>query len=135
MKVEVNIIFGGHVEVATDSLDEAKKIIGEVFGGILGNVYDNHDERIKDYDINTHGETVVTSEEDHNGQLRLRDLYECCRVQMAKGNGGKLLIVGDDNEGNGYHGMFFGVSPCDKETASLIYDSNETNPKNLLIIG
>ena len=40
-------------------------------------------------------------------QIKLKDLYQACKEQMEKGNGEKSLILSDDNEGNGYHGMFF----------------------------
>ena len=40
------------------------------------------------------------------GQIKLKDLYQSCKEQMEAGNGEKSLILSDDNEGNGYHGMF-----------------------------
>ena len=56
---------------------------------------------------------------------------------MAKGNGEKYLIAANDNEGNGYHGVFYlitEVKPDDKHIEGLISDSN--HPINeLLIIG
>lgn len=78
---------------------------------------------------------MAKKKDELNGQLRLRDLYAACRLQMEKGNGDKVLVVSDDNEGNGYHGMFFAISPCEPDTARLIYDSNENRPSNILIVG
>lgn len=53
----------------------------------------------------------------------------------------KLIVISDDNEGNGYHGMFYGLT-CDsksvKETIQYsngVYDSNSDNPKQLVILG
>ena len=38
-------------------------------------------------------------------------LYALCKSQMAKGNGKKKILISDDEEGNGYHGLYFGFSP------------------------
>ena len=70
-------------------------------------------------------------------QLQLKDLYEACKAHMEAGNGDKYLIAANDNEGNGYHGVFYlitEVKPDDKHIEWLISDSN--HPINeLLIIG
>ena len=70
-------------------------------------------------------------------QLQLKDLYEACKAHMAKGNGEKYLIAANDNEGNGYHGVFYlitEVKPDDKDLEGLISENNR--PINeLLIIG
>lgn len=68
-------------------------------------------------------------------QMKLKDLYNACKKEMAKGNGEKTLVVANDNEGNEYHGMFFTISPCDESYRNLIMDSQEYEPKNLLVIG
>lgn len=39
-------------------------------------------------------------------QMQVKDLYECCKEQMDKGNGDKFIVVTDDNEMNGFHGIF-----------------------------
>lgn len=67
--------------------------------------------------------------------MKLKDLYEACKKQMAKGNGEKTLVVANDNEGNEYRGMFFTISPCDESYRNLIIDSHEYEPSNLLVVG
>ena len=72
-------------------------------------------------------------------QIKLKDLYAACKKQMEMGNGEKFLVVSNDNEGNGFHGMFFTVSVIRKKDRryyeSLIMDSCETNADNILLVG
>jgi len=72
-------------------------------------------------------------------QIKLKDLYAACKEQMALGNGEKVLVVSDDNEGNGFHGMFFTITPIEPKMKgyyeSLIMDSCETNADNILLVG
>lgn len=39
--------------------------------------------------------------------LTVNQLYEACKAQIAKGNGDKHIIISDDDEGNGYHTLFY----------------------------
>lgn len=58
-------------------------------------------------------------------QLTIKDIYNACKREIANGNGNKFLVVSDDNEGNGYHGCFFAISPINDDfTKSLIHDNN-----------
>ena len=45
----------------------------------------------------------------------VKELFEACRIQIAKGNGDKHILISDDDEGNGFHTLFF-----------LLTDSPET---------
>ena len=45
----------------------------------------------------------------------VNELFEACKVQIAKGNGDKHILVSNDDEGNGFHTLFY-----------LITDSPET---------
>ncbi len=72
-------------------------------------------------------------------QIKLKDLYQACKEQMEAGNGEKSLVVSDDNEGNGYHGMFFTltvITPKNTDDYSgLIGDNAEPNIHNIIIVG
>ena len=39
--------------------------------------------------------------------LTVNELFELCKEQIKKGNGGKHIIISDDDEGNGYHTLFY----------------------------
>ena len=39
--------------------------------------------------------------------LTIKDLYDECKKQMAKGNADKVIMISDDDEGNGYHYLWY----------------------------
>lgn len=69
-----------------------------------------------------------------NDQLTIKKLYELCVVEIQRGNANKKIAISDDNEGNGFHGLFYGFTEAD-DFEGQIYDSAETNVKNLMILG
>jgi hypothetical protein len=68
-------------------------------------------------------------------QIKVKELYELCKAQIEKGNGDKYIVVADDNEGNGYHGMFFGFSEDVEDYIDLINDSQIIAADKLIILG
>lgn len=74
-------------------------------------------------------------------QITIKMLYEMAKQEIEKGNGDKLIVLSDDNEGNGYHGMFFGFTSKVKdikdctEDGTNVYDSHSNNPKEIVILG
>jgi hypothetical protein len=72
-----------------------------------------------------------------NKQLTVQDLYRFCEQEIKKGNSKRLIVISDDNEGNGFHGLFYGfteIAEKDKEYYP-IYDSVETDIKKILVLG
>lgn len=53
----------------------------------------------------------------------VKQLAQFCNQEIAKGNGDKHIIVSNDEEGNGYHGLYFAFTPCDK-----IFDDSPYSP-------
>lgn len=43
-------------------------------------------------------------------QITLKDLYEAIKAQIEKGNGDKIVLVADDDEGNGYHPIYYSIT-------------------------
>ena len=70
-----------------------------------------------------------------NGQLTVKDLFEFCIEQMRAGNGEKYIVVSTDNEGNSFHGLFYGFSNWDDYYKNLIVDSNANSAKDTIILG
>ena len=72
-------------------------------------------------------------------QMTVKDLYDELHRVITAGHGNKKVVVADDNEGNGYHGMLCGVLDDPEEIEISIeaglYDSEETDPNNIVIIG
>lgn len=69
-----------------------------------------------------------------NKQMTVKALLELCKAEVQAGNGDKNIVVGDDNEGNGYHGLFYGFTPVDGFEDD-IYDSVTNSPKDTIILG
>lgn len=46
-----------------------------------------------------------------NKGLTVKQLFECCKKQIALGNGDKHILISDDDEGNGYHTLFMNLPP------------------------
>lgn len=69
------------------------------------------------------------------GQITVKELYKFCKVEIANGNGDKFIVISDDNEGNGYHGLFYGFTPVDKDCIDYIYDSQHMSLKDTIILG
>ena len=37
----------------------------------------------------------------------VKELFEACKLQIAKGNGDKYILISNDDEGNGFHTLFY----------------------------
>ena len=70
-----------------------------------------------------------------NRQMKVKDLLELCIEEVKKGNANKNIVISDDNEGNGYHGMFYGFTTCSEEFEHLIYDSHTSSKNDTIILG
>ena len=46
--------------------------------------------------------------------LTVKQLCAVLVDECKKGNGSKKILISDDDEGNGYHGLFFGCTPTKK---------------------
>ena len=72
-------------------------------------------------------------------QIKLKTLYEECKKLVEAGHGEKVLVLSDDNEGNGYHGMFYTLTVLTpdnkKDFAGLVSDNQEPNLENIIILG
>lgn len=66
-------------------------------------------------------------------------LIEACRKDPKVAY--KKIIVADDTEGNGYHGMFFAPTTDPEEVkgnidvSNGVYDTNTSDPNELVILG
>ena len=74
-------------------------------------------------------------------QMTVRKLYLLLAQEVQKGNGDKTIIVADDNEGNAFHGLFYGITSDLEdikeavEYSNGIYDSSEKDLNKLVILG
>ena len=78
-------------------------------------------------------------------QMTVKQLLKLCQDEVKSGNGNKYIVIADDNEGNGYHGMFYGFSDAVRVEKDLkvygdslenqISDSCYTEPKDIILLG
>lgn len=67
-------------------------------------------------------------------QMTVKALMEFCKKAIAEGHGDKMIVVADDNEGNGYHGLFYAFTAAD-DFIDDVYDSRSTDPDKIIILG
>lgn len=70
-------------------------------------------------------------------QLTVKQLKVLCTQAIQRGHGDKLIVISDDNEGNGYHGLFYGFTLISKDDEQFynISDSTITNRKEIIVLG
>lgn len=72
-------------------------------------------------------------------QITVEQLFLACAREIEKGNGKKNIVISDDNEGNGFHGLICGFSPLTDPDGNLavenIYDSQTCSPEDTIILG
>lgn len=44
----------------------------------------------------------------------INDLAKFVDAEIKKGNGEKMIMLSNDDEGNGYHGLYYAFTPTDK---------------------
>ena len=73
--------------------------------------------------------------------MTVKELYEHCKVEINLGNGNRSVIISDDDEGNGYHDLFYPFlrdPRMIKECLDSTYSWNnvpETDPEKMIILG
>lgn len=68
-------------------------------------------------------------------QLTVNELLDLCKKEIKNGNGNKRIVISDDNEGNGYHGLFYGFTKNVNDFADEIYDSVSSSSDDTIILG
>lgn len=79
--------------------------------------------------------------------LTIKDLYKECEKQMRLGNGDKVIMISSDDEGNGYHYLWYPFTTIEemeepvklgdkiyKETFNYTSD-NVAKKENTIILG
>ena len=71
--------------------------------------------------------------------MTVKELLHYCQVQVKCGNGDKKIVIADDNEGNGFHGLFYAFTEIEEDDKEYygnhIYDSREEDLDKLIILG
>ena len=68
--------------------------------------------------------------------LTVKDLYKLCAEEIKSGNGGKKILLSDDDEGNGFHHLFYSFSNVEETIGNddylLPYGADK---ENFIILG
>jgi hypothetical protein len=64
--------------------------------------------------------------------VTVKQLLELCKEQVAKGNGDKIIVLSNDDEGNGYHEMIYHFT---EDVASNDMWGEIKNPETKIILG
>lgn len=69
--------------------------------------------------------------------ITVKDLALLCMEQINKGNGNKHVLLSDDDEGNGYHTLFYSFMDKPEDIAACLeYEHDRTHTKdNCVILG
>lgn len=72
--------------------------------------------------------------------LTINDLAELVNEEIKKGNGTKKIMLSNDDEGNGYHGLYFAFTPTEKIFSSsyppsLPYGVKSEELKDYVVLG
>lgn len=71
-----------------------------------------------------------------NKGFTVRELYKACQKEIEKGNGDKHIVISDDDEGNGFHTLFFLFTSDERDVNALAdYFHDNNNPNNVVILG
>lgn len=64
--------------------------------------------------------------------ITVKRLKKLCEEQIAKGNGDKIILLSNDEEGNGYHEMYYEFT---EDVAGNDLWGTVKNPQNKIILG
>ena len=67
--------------------------------------------------------------------LTIKDLYEMCKEEVELGNGDKVVMISNDDEGNGYHYIWFTFSSVDDAGAEDCINENIASKEDTIILG
>ena len=64
--------------------------------------------------------------------LTIKELYKLCEKEIRAGRGDNVIMLSDDDEGNGYHYWWYSFSMVDEYTEEFV--DEKINPKSKTII-
>ena len=68
--------------------------------------------------------------------LTIEDLLRECQKQIKAGNGKKVIMLSDDDEGNGYHYCWYTFSPADETSMdTYMIDERIAKMEDTIILG
>lgn len=68
--------------------------------------------------------------------ITVKELLKMCQEELRNGNGDKHVLISRDDEGNGFHTLFYGFS-SDPKTIKMYADDfhDKNNPDEVVLLG
>lgn len=70
-----------------------------------------------------------------NKPLKVNDLLKVCKNAVDNGLGDKYVFISQDDEGNGFHALFFPFTTEVKDYADSLYQVNDDDLEDIVILG
>lgn len=70
-----------------------------------------------------------------NKPITINQLKEYCEKQIKKGNGDKVIMISDDDEGNGFHYLWYSFTEIEDEYYDISIDERIASKENTIILG
>lgn len=67
--------------------------------------------------------------------LTVKDIYKLCQKQIKLGNGDKVVMISDDDEGNGYHYVWYEFSSVEQAGAEDSICEDIATKEDTIILG
>lgn len=68
-------------------------------------------------------------------EMTIKRLYILCEQQMKMGNGDKVIMTADDDEGNGYHYIYYDFSTIEEAGAEEFVNENIARKEDTIVLG
>lgn len=65
----------------------------------------------------------------------VKELYDLCKNEMMHGNGDKVIMISDDEEGNGFHYLWYDFCSVSDAMAEDFVNENIAEQDNTIILG
>ena len=75
-----------------------------------------------------------------NKPITVNQLKKCCEEEIKKGNGENVIMISDDDEGNGYHYLWYSFLKAEEfinefTTEEDLIDNRIASLKDTIILG
>lgn len=69
------------------------------------------------------------------GVVTINELLEACKEQVDKGNGDKCIAISNDDEGNGFHMLFYLFTDDAEFVDSALEYESQFTADNCVVLG
>ena len=67
--------------------------------------------------------------------ITVKELLKECEKQIIKGNGDKVIMISDDDEGNGYHYLWYSFTEIEDEYYDRDIDEKIAKREDTIVLG